>query len=82
MSYFCTPNLGTTRGLKVMATGLDPKPAIVKGIMSWLILVMSRSSRLWMSMMMEAIEPMLSVDFLKPGWFLMAEAQVRLVMVR
>ncbi len=33
------------------------------------------------STMMEAREPMLSVDFLKSGWFLMAEAQVKLVAV-
>ncbi len=29
--------------------------------------------------MMEANEPMLSADFSKSGWFLMAEAQVTLV---
>jgi hypothetical protein len=29
--------------------------------------------------MMEAKEPMLLVDFLKQGWFLMGEAQFRLV---
>jgi hypothetical protein len=33
------------------------------------------------SSMMEAKEPMLSVDFLKSGWFLMAEAQATLVAV-
>jgi hypothetical protein len=33
------------------------------------------------SSMMEAREPMLSVDFLKSGWFLMAEAQVTLVAI-
>ena len=33
------------------------------------------------SSMIEAKEPMLSVDFLKSGWFLMAEAQVKLVAV-
>jgi hypothetical protein len=33
------------------------------------------------SSMMEAKEPMLSVDFLKWGWFLMAEAQVTFVAV-
>jgi hypothetical protein len=34
------------------------------------------------SLMMEAMEPMLLVGFLKPGWFSMAEAKVTLVMVR
>jgi hypothetical protein len=33
------------------------------------------------SLMMEAKEPMLSVDFLKSGWFLMAEAQVTMVVI-
>jgi hypothetical protein len=33
------------------------------------------------SSMMEARELMLSVDFLKSGWFLMAEAQVTLVAI-
>ena len=33
------------------------------------------------SLMMEAKEPMLSDDFLKSGWFLMAEAQVTLVAI-
>jgi hypothetical protein len=34
------------------------------------------------SSMMEAMEPILSLDFLKLGWFFMAKAQVALVMVR
>ena len=33
------------------------------------------------SSMMEAREPMLLADFLKSGWFLMAEAQVTLVAI-
>jgi hypothetical protein len=33
------------------------------------------------SSMMEGKEPMLSVDFLKSGWFLMAEAQVTLIVI-
>jgi hypothetical protein len=100
-------------GLKVTATGLEPKPAIAKGMGSGLILVLPRSLMLWMAKglwsmaegkmmmgsgslprlrkqvaasndglsMMEAKELMLSVDFLKLGWFLMAEAQVSLVAI-
>jgi hypothetical protein len=37
-------------GLKVAATGLDPKPAIAKGIRSGLMVVLPMSSMLWMAM--------------------------------
>jgi hypothetical protein len=97
----------------VTAAGLEPKPAIAKGMGLGLILVLLRSAMLWMirgcwlmaegkmmtgsgsllrlprqvvalnegSLMMEANELMLSVDFMKSGWFLMAAAQVTLVEV-
>jgi hypothetical protein len=45
----CGPTLNKAEGLKVMATGLDPKPESAKGIRSGMILVLPRSSTLWMA---------------------------------
>jgi hypothetical protein len=59
----------TAEGKIMMGSGLLPR--------LWRQVAASNDGLL----MMEAKEPMLSVDFLKLGWFLMAEAQVTLVAI-